>query len=193
MTKDVRILILAAGQSSRMKGRDKLLEEVDGLPLLARQVEAALATGHSVTVALPPRPHQRYELIGLAEALEVEDAAGGMGITLAAGVRHLLQADAILILLADLPEITTSDLNHVVVEGVRSSGIVRGASADGRPGHPLFVPRILFPAFAELTGDDGGKAIVERFGAKLVRLPAQHATLDLDTPEAWTAWRASRV
>ncbi|MAY45584.1 MAG: 4-diphosphocytidyl-2C-methyl-D-erythritol synthase, partial [Rhodobacteraceae bacterium] len=30
---DIPILLLAAGSSSRMRGRDKLMEEVDGQPL----------------------------------------------------------------------------------------------------------------------------------------------------------------
>ena len=41
----VFILIPAAGGSTRMRGRDKLLEDVGGTPLLARQVRVALSTG----------------------------------------------------------------------------------------------------------------------------------------------------
>ena len=36
------ILILAAGQSRRMRGRDKLMEVVEGQPLIRRQAEMAL-------------------------------------------------------------------------------------------------------------------------------------------------------
>ena len=50
------ILIPAAGRSSRMRGRDKLLEQVGGIPLLRLRVEAALATGHQVLVTLPVEP-----------------------------------------------------------------------------------------------------------------------------------------
>ena len=52
--KDVTIIIPAAGASSRMGGRDKLLEEVEGVPLLRRQVLRAAETGCEVIVALPP-------------------------------------------------------------------------------------------------------------------------------------------
>ncbi|MEL6586700.1 MAG: NTP transferase domain-containing protein, partial [Pseudomonadota bacterium] len=47
------ILILAAGASSRMRGRDKLLEEIDGTPLILRAVRAACAVSAEVVVALP--------------------------------------------------------------------------------------------------------------------------------------------
>ncbi|MEZ5755305.1 MAG: NTP transferase domain-containing protein [Paracoccaceae bacterium] len=48
------ILLLAAGSPPRMRGGDKLLEDVAGEPLLRRSARAALATGCPVTVTLPP-------------------------------------------------------------------------------------------------------------------------------------------
>ncbi|MFD1808925.1 NTP transferase domain-containing protein [Gemmobacter lanyuensis] len=47
------ILILAAGAASRMRGGDKMLEQVAGVPQLRRIVNAACATGAPVRVALP--------------------------------------------------------------------------------------------------------------------------------------------
>ena len=193
MARDVRILILAAGTSSRMRGRDKLLEIVEGAPLLSRQVRMAQATGWPVAVALPPAPHPRHALIGGVEAIEVPDAAEGMGASLAAGFTCLEAAHAILVLLADLPEIGTADLRAVIEAGDGFDGIVRGATAEGRPGHPLLVPRPAFPHFRALRGDDGGRAAVARHPVRLVPLPGERARRDLDTPEDWAAWRAARA
>ena len=191
MSADVRVLILAAGSSSRMHGRDKLMEPVEGIPLLSRQVAVAQSTGRPVTVALPPRPNRRYEEIGRAEGLEVADAASGMGHSLAAGVAHLSEADAILILLADLPEITAGDLEAVLRAERRPDEIARGAALDGRPGHPILIPKAAFPDFMALRGDDGGRGALARHPVRLVPLPGEHAVLDLDTPEEWERWRAA--
>ena len=57
---EVCILLLAAGASSRMRGGDKLLERVDGVPLVRRQVLAALATGCEVVVCLPDSTGPRF-------------------------------------------------------------------------------------------------------------------------------------
>ena len=54
----IPILILAAGSSSRMQGRDKLLETIDRVPLLRRTVNSALGTDHPVYVTLPQQPHR---------------------------------------------------------------------------------------------------------------------------------------
>ena len=58
---DIPILLLAAGASNRMRGRDKLMEEVDGQPLVARMARMArAATDGAVLVTLPPQPHPRH-------------------------------------------------------------------------------------------------------------------------------------
>ncbi|CAN0587772.1 unnamed protein product, partial [Ectocarpus sp. 12 AP-2014] len=106
MIDDIRILLLAAGASRRMRGRDKLLQEVDGQPLIARAAEIALATGAQVVVTLPPPPHPRYAaLAGLdVRTIPVPDAGEGMGASIRTGIAALPPATpAAMILLADLP------------------------------------------------------------------------------------------
>ncbi|MEC8796355.1 MAG: NTP transferase domain-containing protein, partial [Pseudomonadota bacterium] len=48
------IIVLAAGSARRMRGRDKLMETIDGTPLIARQLGRAIATGLTTYVALSP-------------------------------------------------------------------------------------------------------------------------------------------
>jgi hypothetical protein len=83
------ILLLAAGSSSRMRGADKLLERVDGVPLLLRQARVALAAGVPVIVTLPgDRPARTAALAGLdLVTVPVPDAALGLSASIRAGVR----------------------------------------------------------------------------------------------------------
>ena len=69
-----------------MRGRDKLLERVDGTPLLRRQAGAAVASGCEVVVAVPKGDVARRDAIGGLEVttIEVEDADEGLGATLRA-------------------------------------------------------------------------------------------------------------
>ena len=72
-------VIPAAGSSSRMRGRDKLLEKIEGVPLLRRQAGIAIDSGCEVAVALPKDGVARREAIGglAVTMIEVEDAAKG--------------------------------------------------------------------------------------------------------------------
>ncbi|WP_299963038.1 nucleotidyltransferase family protein [uncultured Roseobacter sp.] len=200
MVPDLPILLLAAGQSRRMRGRDKLLEDVDGEPLLRRQARMACeVTDAPVLVALPPAPHPRDACVSdlPVEIVRVPDAAEGLN----ASLRRVFAAvpdtaEAALLFLADLPDLTANDLKSVLhTVDLKSENLVwRGATSDGKPGHPIVFARPLFSAFAGLEGDDGGHPVIARAKGRvvLVPLPGTRARLDLDTPEDWAAWRATR-
>ena len=193
----IPVLILAAGQSRRMRGADKLMERIGDQPLIRRQAEAALCAGLQVTVALPALDHPRHQAVAdlPVRVIFPPEAAEGMGGTLRAGVAALPVADAFMVLLADLPELTAPDLQTMcaAMQAETSALIWQGADCDGKPGHPVIFAASLRQAFADLAGDVGAKPVIKAHQSQrhLVRLPAQHATRDLDTPEEWAAWRAA--
>ena len=188
------ILIPAAGSSSRMAPRDKLLEPVDGVPLLRERAKAALATGARLVVTLPPdRPGRREAIADLAlRIVVVERASEGMGRSIAAGVAALPREAAVTILPADMPDITAADLRAMLdaAEG-EPDAIHRGASI-GVPGHPVVFPPDLADRLATLRGDEGARAVLRDHAGRvrLHDLPGRAALTDLDTREAWAAWRA---
>lgn len=188
----IAILILAAGASSRMRGRDKLCEEVAGRPLLSRVVTRAMATGLATLVTLPGRDHPRTALIGAAQPVHVHDAQEGMGASIRAGVAALPPGTrAVMILPADMPEITSADI-AALREAFRAAPdhIHRANATDGTPGHPVVFPARLFPALMALQGDAGAREVLRGETVHLVPLPGRHALTDLDTPEDFAAWRA---
>ncbi|MFQ1700876.1 NTP transferase domain-containing protein [Loktanella agnita] len=193
----IPILILAAGSSSRMRGKDKLLEKLNNQPVLRRQAQRAIATGAQVFIALPDADHPRAAVITDLDVtpLITPDATEGMSGTMRNAIAQLPPCPAFMILLADLVALDTADLRTVLhAHDTHPDHLIwRGTTEDGQPGHPIIFDSSLRPAFAKLTGDSGGAAIVKAQPAqtRLVRLPGQRALLDLDTPEDWADWRAS--
>jgi CTP:molybdopterin cytidylyltransferase MocA len=190
------ILLLAAGASSRMRGADKLLEPVDGVPLVLRQARVALASGVPVIVTLPlDRPLRNAALAGLdLVTVPVPDAAMGLSASIRAGVQAA-GPRPVLALLADLPEITTHDLSLLLARhAVAPDMILRATAGDGTPGHPVLFPEWALPGLSALTGDSGARDLLRQYRdrTELIALPARHAVTDLDTPEDWAAWRATR-
>lgn len=190
------ILILAAGASSRMAPRDKLLEEIDGEPLLRLVARRAVETGAPVIVVLPPdRPLRARALAGLALTTALAgDAARGMTASLRAGIAALPpDCPGVMVLPADLPGPTSADLARLLaLFAADPRAILRATAEDGREGHPALFPADLFPALAGLSGDEGGRSVLQanRDRLRLVPLPGDRAVLDLDTPEDWAAFRA---
>jgi CTP:molybdopterin cytidylyltransferase MocA len=176
-----------------MRGVDKLLELVKGRPLLAHVVQMALQSGLGVTVTLPPdRPARAAALVGLqAHLVTVPDAGTGMATSLRAGVATLPEGGAVMVLLADMPEVDGADLRAMIDAYRTTPGqIHRAVTPAGVPGHPVIFPPSARAALLALQGDTGARALLADADVVQVTLPHAHATTDLDTPEDWAAWRA---
>ncbi len=182
--------LLAAGASSRMAGSDKLLEPVDGVPLIRLLAARAVASGWPVVVTLPPgAAMRRAALAGLdLSILEVPDAATGM----AASFRALAQAvqGPLLVMLGDMPEIEAGDLGRMIETHLaHPDQVIRATSAAGRPGQPVLFPARMLSELGRLEGDRGARRLVAPEPVVDVPLCGSRALTDLDTPEAWAAWR----
>ena len=193
------ILILAAGSAARMRGTDKLLEPVSGQPLLRRQAEMALSlVPHVIVTHRNPDPERLAALHGLTlHLVPVLDAAEGMAASLRAGAAKAmaLNAAGLMILPGDMPDLTRDDLARLIAAFDQAPEMIhRAAAADGRPGHPVLIPGDLISELSLLTGDLGAKSMLARYKTRirLHKLPEDHALIDLDTPEAWAAWRRLR-
>lgn len=192
----IAIILLAAGASHRMRGRDKLLEPLGEVALLRERALACVhaAPGRVVVVLPPDAPARREALAGLAlDIVKAADAADGLSASIRAGVTALPPGlDGALLVLADMPELTSADLAAVMAaHDPHNPRICRATDADGKPGHPVFFPARLFPALAALQGDTGARTVIAADSAPVTTVPldGQRATTDLDTPEDWRRWR----
>ena len=197
----VSAILLAAGAARRMRGRDKLLEPLaDGRPVLRHAAEAALASQAAEVVAvLPPEaPPRRAALAGTgARIVEAPDWAEGMAASLRAGLAAVdPQADAVVVLLADMPEVGARDIDRLIAAFDPTEGrdICRAVAEDGTPGHPVLIGRRFFETLAGLTGDRGAREVLREAAEFVadVATPGRGAVTDLDTPEDWAAWRGGR-
>lgn len=197
---NIAILIPAAGSSSRMRGKDKLLEDVDGLPLIRRQAAQALATGSHVTVTLPDYDHPRAAaLAGLpVQLVAVPDASDGMSASLRRGIAYLPRGiEAVMILPGDMPDLCTADMSKLITSfRANAHPMLQQATAlDGTPGHPVLFPADCFQSLSRVTGDQGAREVLKLNKHRLIYVPldGRRALTDLDTPEAWDSWRADAL
>lgn len=191
------ILLLAAGGSSRMKGRDKLLERIDGVPLLRRAALACQNSGAGqIVVVLRPQDIDRWTCLDETRCISVENAqwAEGMASSIRAGLKALAPDTAALIIaLADMPDIGPQDYDALIdgFDPALGVTICRAANETGVPGNPVLFGNIHFKALSRLTGDRGAKEVLRDHSdqVRLVDLPANRALTDLDTVQDWDAYR----
>lgn len=178
-----------------MRGGDKLLERVDEEPMLRRQARLARLVCNKVIVTLRVDDLARGQVLQDMDLMlrPIADAAEGMAASIRAGAAEAI--GALMILPGDMPELDAADLAAMIEAFDQTpQAILRAASVDGRPGHPVIFPADLRAALQTLRGDEGARSILIQHHARvsLIALPDQHAQTDLDTPEAWDIWRAAR-
>lgn len=188
--------IPAAGQSTRMQGQDKLLQTINGIPILRRTAETAInATLGPVLIGLDPTSQNRRNTLKNLNVtlINVENAHSGMSETLKAGAHHALThptITALMILLPDMPDITTADLKTLAnAHKSAPNQPIRATTETGDPGHPTIFPKRLLPQFDTLTGDTGAASLLKGEPTQTCPLHGTKARLDLDTPKDWATWR----
>jgi molybdenum cofactor cytidylyltransferase len=180
-------LLLAAG-SSRRFGDQKLLQELDGKPLIRWTAEAldAVVPDETVVVVPPFAGKIRAALSGLrVRFVENRRAEDGMGTSIAAGIGSLDdRAEAVLVTLADVPFGPALVLPAVVQRYRKGVAEIVAPSFRGVPGHPVLFARSVFPELAALRGDSGARAVIERDPARrdILELDVEPPA-DVDTPD----------
>lgn len=196
MTGTPSILLLAAGASRRMQGRDKQLEPVRAIPMLRHICQQAVNTGTDVDcyVTLPDANHPRARVIDdlPVTPIFVDNPGLGLSASLVAGVTAIAptMAPSILVCPTDLPDLTSAHFDAILTaQGQHPNTIIRAQSADGVFGHPVAFPRHLFAQLAAATGDQGPKHLFQTHPVRAVQFDDMAPTTDLDTPQAWARWR----
>lgn len=187
------VILLAAGRSSRTStlGTSKLLAEFDGVALVRRSARVAL--GSTADTVIVVTGHRRLEIEAALDGLGVVCVENrkydqGMATTLATGISYCSDrgADAVLVLLADMPGLTSDHLDRLIAAFHTTNGeVVVRATGDSKPGNPVILPKSLFEAVARLEGDVGARQIIERSSLPILSVEiGEAALLDVDTPEA---------
>ena len=176
-------LLLAAGSATRF-GSDKLSHALPHGVSIAVQSARHLKSEVSRVVAVV-RPGSESLVRALSETCEVvicEDAAEGMGASLACAARAAGRADGYLVALADMPFIRRSSI-----------AAVRDALAGGAPlvapyfrarrGHPGGLSGAFFSDLLSLKGDEGARQIL--MANPIVKIPIGDPGVirDIDTPD----------
>lgn len=167
-------VLLAAGIGSRFGG-DKLLYRLpDGTPM-AVAAAVSLRSACSDTIAVLRPHHDALASLLTAAGCKIifcTDANEGMGHSLAAGVQATSDASGWVVALADMPFIATAS-HQAVVSRLRLGASLAASQYHGQRGHPVGFSRIWFDQLTAMTGDEGGKTILEKHRNDLVLCPVE--------------------
>lgn len=183
---DIGIILLAAGNSSRM-GSAKQLMNFRGKPLLRRAAESACHSNCNPVVAVLGA-HEldvRPVLVDLPLEVAINELwCQGIGTSIKAGVQTLSNRPirGVIIALADQPFVTSAVLSRLAEQQARTQKPIVASRYSETVGAPAFFSSELFPKLLALEPDQGCKTVVLDFIEKASLIHCPEAAVDIDTP-----------
>ena len=187
----VAAIVLAAGESRRMGGINKLLIEVDGVAMVVRAADAALASGADPVITVTGHEREKIEAALTGRAVETvhnPDYGEGMSTSLRAGLA-VLPADtgAAVICLGDMPHIDAGLISRLIAAFDPARGrAICVPTYKGKRGNPVLWAARYFGEMQRLAGDVGARHLIGQHSDAVHEIECGDAavTFDVDTPEA---------
>lgn len=175
---------MASGFGSRF-GSNKLLKEVEGLPMICRAFAALPACLFERAVVVSSYP----EILALAREagycpIPNHEAAEGQSASLRLGLSQLLDMDGVLFSVCDQPWLRIRSVERLLKQFLARPDQICALSWQGKRGSPVIFPAYAFPELLELSGDQGGRKIIQANAGRLhlVEADSLEELQDVDTP-----------
>lgn len=179
-------VVLAAGRSTRFEGGNKLLAEVDGVPIVRRAAETLCRSAVDEVVVVVG--HEADRVTEALDGLDVEtrrngDYDEGQSTSVRTGVDLARRDDweAVVFALGDMPFVRPATVDALRDAYEAGEGTIVAPAYEGKRGNPVLFGEEHFDPLESVTGDRGGRRLIEESGdAVLVETDDPGVTRDVD-------------
>jgi molybdenum cofactor cytidylyltransferase len=191
-TNNTGIIILAAGESSRL-GSPKQLLVYSGATLLQHSIEVAQTSDAGIVIiVLGANADLITDALKHTTTNIVVNTAWkqGMASTIRYGLQTAVklnpQVEAVILMVADQPFVTAELLNKLMeVNRKEQRSIVAGKYGDTF-GTPVLFSKHFFRELLELNGDVGAKSLVRKYMNETAFVSFPKGDIDIDTLDDYT-------
>ena len=191
-------ILLAAGESKRMKGENKLTKTIKDIPLIKYTIKNIL--GSAVDEIIVVLGHEKEELKTIIEKNKKikfvfnENFKSGIASSIKVGLKNISnKADAFFICLGDMPDVNQNIYNKLIkarnsynkkLKPIFKREIII-PSYEGQDGNPILFSKFMKKKFMDLKGDVGPKEIIELNKKKILNIPFDNEgiLINFDTQE----------
>lgn len=162
------VVVLAAGKARRY-GRLKQAEEWQGRPFLLRVTDAALSSlATEVLVVLGCQAGQLSPLLAEYRSAHLRQVTNpgwqeGRASSIRLALERLGDVEAVVFCNADQPLLSAHEIDVLLAGHATSGALIVAPCYQGELRSPVLFARPLFPELIALTGDAGGRTLIERY------------------------------
>ena len=186
----ISAILLAAGQSKRMTGENKLTKEIQGSPLIKHSVKNILASSiDELIIVLGHQKETIEKLINKNEKIKFvfnKDFESGIASSIKTGLNNLSEkTEAFFICLGDMPTVNPNIYNQLIKSINKREIIV--PTYKGQQGNPVLFAKSMKEKIINISGDIGAKKILELNKDKILNLEIndQCVTKDFNTQDSF--------
>ena len=163
----IKAILLAAGQSKRLKSENKLIKLYKKKPLINHSLNALHKS--KVNKIIVVLGHQKKEIQKIIKRNNKniftynKEYKKGMASSIKAGLRKLNKKDkGFIIVQSDMPFIKSSDINKIFNSIKSKKYLVHVLKYKNRVGNPIGFDISIMKKFKKIKGDVGAKFMVKR-------------------------------
>ena len=163
----IKAILLAAGQSKRLKSENKLIKLYKKKPLINHSLNALHKS--KVNKIIVVLGHQKKELQKIIKKNNKniftynKEYKKGMASSIKAGLRKVNKKDkGFIIVQSDMPFIKSSDINKIYTSIKSKKYLVHVLKYRNRVGNPIGFDISIMKKFKRIKGDIGAKFMVKR-------------------------------
>jgi len=166
----ISAILLAAGQSKRMNGENKLIKIINNQPLIKHSINNILESDvDELIVVVGYQEEIIKKLIIKSEKIKIipnKNYENGMASSIKEGLKHLSKkTDYFFICLADMPNINKQVYNSLIKSKKNHKIII--PAYKGQRGNPVLFDRSMKKLIMNIEGDMGAKKIINMYEKKI--------------------------
>ena len=179
----ISAILLAAGQSKRMNGENKLTKEIQGIPLIKHSVKNILASSiDELIVILGYQKEVIEKIIDKNERIKFAfnvNYENGMASSIKTGLNNLSEkTKAFFICLGDMPMVN-SDIYNQLIQSKNNKEIIV-PTYNGQQGNPILFSKSIKEKIMTIQGDVGAKKILELNKNKILNVEVGNQSIRKD-------------
>ena len=188
----ISAILLAAGQSKRMNGDNKLIKEIQGIPLIKHSVKNILTSSvNELIIVLGYQKEIIEKFIDNHDKIKFvfnKDFENGMASSIKTGLNHLSKnTEAFFICLGDMPMIN-KEIYNKLIQAMKNNKIIV-PTYKGKQGNPVLFSESMKNKIMLIQGDIGAKEILEKNKDKILNLEIgnQGILKNYNTPDSFNS------
>jgi len=189
-------ILLAAGTSSRMGGENKLIKEINGMPLIKHSIKNIL--GSAIDEIIVVLGHDKYLIENIIEKnkkikfIYNDNYKTGISSSIKKGLNNISErTEAFFVCLGDMPNVNQNIYNKLIKTRYNYNKKIIPEKKkeifipffEKKEGNPVLFSKFMKEKILNIDGDFGAKKIIENNKNKILYVPIKSSgvILDFDT------------